>query len=129
MPIVVPVNQGIDEALTSAIELAQRQDHKLIALLHRPLHECDQDFVDQEIDALTDQLDAADIAFSIEVRVGEKDLATHISELVTEEKADLVVVSLARKPVNGKLLLGSQIQKLLVECPCSVLVVREKVNV
>ncbi|MDF2419986.1 universal stress protein [Trueperella pyogenes] len=129
MPIVVPVNQGIDEALTSAIELAQRQDHKLIALLHRPLHECDQDFVDQEIDALTDQLDAADIAFSIEVRVGEKDLATHISELVTKEKADLVVVSLARKPVNGKLLLGSQIQKLLVECPCSVLVVREKVNV
>ncbi|MEW6933378.1 universal stress protein [Trueperella pyogenes] len=129
MPIVVPVNQGIDEALTSAIELAQRQDHKLIALLHRPLHEYDQDFVDQEIDVLTDQLDAADIAFSIEVRVGEKDLATHISELVTKEKADLVVVSLARKPVNGKLLLGSQIQKLLVECPCSVLVVREKVNV
>ncbi|MEW6896870.1 universal stress protein [Trueperella pyogenes] len=129
MPIVVPVNQGIDEALTSAIELAQRQDHKLIALLHRPLYEYDQDFVDQEIDALTDQLDAADIAFSIEVRVGEKDLATHISELVTKEKADLVVVSLARKPVNGKLLLGSQIQKLLVECPCSVLVVREKVNV
>lgn len=126
MPVIVPVSRGErDDALASAIDLCRREDRLLIALLHRPLGHFDQESIDAEVDELTDRLDSADIGFRIEVRLDEKDLAWQISDLA-QDASSLVVVSLAHKPAGGKLILGSQIQKLLLECPCSVLVVREQ---
>ena len=126
MAVIVPVSHGgRDDALSSAIRLCRREDQPLIALLRRPIGEFEQEEIDSEIDELTDRLDGADIGFRIDVRVDETDLATQISELAREESS-FVVVSLAHKPAGGKLRLGSQIQKLLLEGPCSVLVVREQ---
>ncbi|QTG76278.1 universal stress protein [Trueperella pecoris] len=127
MPVVVPVTPGArDDALVAAIDLCQRQERPLVVLLRRPVSEFHQETVDAEIDDLTELLERVDIAFSIEVRLGEEELATHIANVVTQTKASLVVVSLAKRPVNGRLRLGSQIQKLLLESQCAVLVVPER---
>ncbi|MDP9807116.1 nucleotide-binding universal stress UspA family protein [Trueperella bonasi] len=126
MTVVVPVlDDAKDEALRVAIQIARRESMPLVALLNRPVSEFDQESVDAEIDALSDRLDREDIAYSTEVRLASQDLGASLAEVATHVEASIVVVSLAQRPTNGKLLLGSQIQRLLVESPCSVLVVRE----
>ncbi|WP_394262561.1 universal stress protein [Trueperella sp.] len=127
MKVVVPiVGETNDEALSVAIKIARQQEMTLVAMLSRPVSEFDQESVDDEIDALCDRLDNEDIAYSTEVRLGEEDLGLAVAKVAADVEASLVVVSLAQPPTNGKLLLGSQIQRLLVGSPCSVLVVREK---
>lgn len=127
MKVVVPiVGETNDEALSVAIKIARQQEMTLVAMLSRPVSEFDQESVDDEIDALCDRLDNEDIAYSTEVRLGEEDLGLAVAKVAADVEASLVVVSLAQPPTNVKLLLGSQIQRLLVGSPCSVLVVREK---
>ncbi len=127
MTIVVPVIAGskANYALSRAVKYARRTDGQLIAVLSRPHTEYSQDDIDSEIDTLTDYLDNEDIAFRIETRVDEEELASQLCEVAAERNAEVVMVSLALKPANGKLNLGSQVQRLLLEAPCDVLVLRE----
>ena len=125
MSVIVPVNPaGSEAALSAAISLAQERDYKLVAVLRRPISEFDQENVDIEIDELTDKLEAADIAFKIEVCLGNAEIADHIIDLATTHQASMIVVSLDQRPASGKLILGNQIQKLLVDSTCDVLIVR-----
>lgn len=126
MTVVVPlIRDANDDALSTAIKIARQQDMTLVAILSRPVSEFDQISIDEEIDALSDRLDREDIAYSMEVRLGEDELGVATAEVAADVDASLVVVSLAKRPANGKLLLGSQIQRVLVDTPCSVLVVPE----
>lgn len=126
MAVIVPIiRESNDDALEAAIQIAKSQDVPLVAVLSRPVEEFDEQKLSEEIDALSDRLDREDIAYSTEVRLGEEGIAKAIAEAASDVDASLVVVSLAQRPANGKLLLGSQIQRLLVDSPCSVLVVRQ----
>ncbi|MFP7696059.1 universal stress protein [Trueperella sp. LYQ143] len=129
MPVIVPIVPGQQVTLEKAIEVCRKYDSTLIALLYRPAKDYDAIDVDQEVDALTDVLEEADIAFSVEVRFADGELSEHISQLVEERQAELVVVGLARRPANGKIVLGSQIQRLLTDVDCAVLVVRDALDV
>lgn len=127
MTIVVPVHPGDSEnaALKRGVTYASITDSLLIALLSRPLGDFSQDEIDREVDTLTDYLDSCDIRFKIETRLEHGDVAAQLCEIAAEKEADTVLVSLALKPTSGKMTLGSQVQRLLLEAPCDVLVVRD----
>ncbi|VEI12521.1 universal stress protein [Trueperella bialowiezensis] len=124
MAIIVPMMKS-EHALHAGIDIARRRHDTLVALFIRPVAHSDQHLVDEEVDGLAQRLDQADIAFRVEVRLTDSEPSRIISDVAQEFDAGLVVVSAAAGQSHGKYMLGTQIQKLLIECPCSVLVVRE----
>ncbi|MCI9887813.1 universal stress protein [Micrococcales bacterium 31B] len=56
--------------------------------------------------------------------VAEWDLTENILHAATEESADLIVVGIRKRSKVGKLNLGSNMQKLLLQSPCEVLAVK-----
>ena len=128
MSIIVPVTYGKHEsyALSRAVQCAAARNEKLVAVLSRPRVDFTQEAIDYEVDMLSDALDEADIDFRVETRLDSDDIATHLIDAATAHDADLILVSLAHKPANGRLNLGTIVQKLLVEAPCDVLVAREE---
>lgn len=127
MAIILPVTYGNYEsyALRRGVEYASARDDKLVVVLSRQREDFTQEAIDHEVDVLFDILDEADIDFRVETRLDSDDIATHLIEAAAAHKAELILVSLALKPANGKLNLGSLVQKLLIEAPCDVLVARE----
>lgn len=126
MTIVVPVSNGASgAALDAAIELCRAQGDSLHAVFHNSDPEVDQSEIDRVEDELYERLESEPFAFVVDVQFGGGIAAT-ITRIAEETDARMVVVSLARRPANGRLTLGNQIQQLLVDSPCPVLVVREE---
>lgn len=126
MAIVVPIVPDASEhALRTAVDICRITDQPLVALFASPVSATNQDELDAQVDAMSDLLDQEDIAYSIEVRLDDAELASIISDVAAQVEASLVVVSAAQRLVGSKLLLGAQLQRLLVDSPCSILVVRE----
>lgn len=126
MAIVVPIPSGMpaDRILNRAIEIATQGDFPIVGLLVRSLAEQSQHEIDDEIDQLSDLLEKTDLAFRFETRVDGGELAGHLCDVAQEHNAELIIVSLPPKPANASVHLGDQVQKLLVDAPCEVLVVR-----
>ena len=66
----------------------------------------------------------AGVDFSIRQEVRGKDAAEEIVDLLHEVKADLCVIGIRRRSSVGKLLLGSNAHRVLMEAPCRVLSVK-----
>jgi nucleotide-binding universal stress UspA family protein len=66
----------------------------------------------------------AGVDFSIRQEVRGKDAAEEIVNLLHEVKADLCVIGIRRRSSVGKLLLGSNAHRVLMEAPCRVLSVK-----
>ncbi|WP_216452405.1 universal stress protein [Arcanobacterium phocae] len=130
MSIVVPVGRGdrFNPILRRGITLAQNHDTSLVVLFSCVLDECSQDEIDTNVDLITDKLEQVDIAFDIVTRLDGVDLATQIRETALAHDASLIIISLAPKPSHGSYQLGSQIQKLLVDAPCELLIMRDAVS-
>ena len=56
--------------------------------------------------------------------VHKKDPAEVLVELAEETNAELIVIGVRRRTPVGKLLLGSQAQKVLLDAECPVLAVK-----
>lgn len=130
MSILVPITFGKhdDRALTRAVTYAQGTSQKLHALVSRSLDEFTQEQIDAEIDELSDALDEANIPFKVITRVDNEELGKQLCEVALEAKISTIFVSLATKPINGSYTLGHQVQRLLLESPCDVLVVRDEIH-
>lgn len=130
MSVVVPIVQGnsCNQIINRAIAFAESHDVPVVVLLSTSLDTTTQDDIDDEIDRLTDLLDEKDVAFRIVTRLDSADLATKIRETAIESEASIIIISLAPKPHHGSYQLGHQVQKLLVDAPCEVLVMRDTAN-
>lgn len=109
--------------LTAAIE-ATGEDDQIIAVLHRPVADGNEDDVDDEIDVLTDFLATTERKFRVLPVITGEDLSATLCQIAADPQVRLVVVEIAQQPPQGRNLLGSQAQRLILECPCSVLVAR-----
>ena len=121
----IPAPEGI-AALNQAVSLAKLLDAQVAVLnTGRNGNYADPVFAEeQDIDAVSAQLDEAGIAHSIRRPVDDTSAADALLGAAEELKADLIVIGIRRRSPVGKLVTGSTAQTVLLEADCPVLAVK-----
>lgn len=81
---------------------------------------------DKEMQAVVDKAKAAGIEPEVRQLVRGFEASEDLIHLVEEVDADLIVIGLRRRSPVGKLILGSNAQRILLDAPCPVLAVKAK---
>jgi len=79
---------------------------------------------EEELAEVRAQLERDGVRFQIRQLVRGKDPAEDLIAVAEEIKADFIVIGLRRRTPVGKLILGSNAQRILLEAPCPVLAVK-----
>ena len=123
----VPKSEG-RAALRCGAEEAQLRKAKLVVVnSHRGGRDFDrEDAVETEaqLQEVRDELDAAGVEHEIRQLVRGMDPAEDLIKVAAEVGADFIVIGLRRRTPVGKLILGSNAQRILLEAPCPVLAVK-----
>lgn len=69
-------------------------------------------------------LDASGVQYRVHPRSESADPAEDIISMAGSTEADLIVIGLRRRTPVGKLILGSNAQRILLDAPCPVLAVK-----
>jgi nucleotide-binding universal stress UspA family protein len=80
--------------------------------------------LDHQLDDLRTELTAAGIDHEVRQLVRGQDPAEDLISVATEVNADFIVIGLRRRSPVGKLILGSNAQRVLLDAPCPVLAVK-----
>ncbi len=81
----------------------------------------------EDLAGVRTQLEASGVAFELEQRISGRDGADDVVAAAEERAATLVVIGLRRRTPTGKLLFGSDAQRILLEVRCPVLAVKADV--
>ncbi len=123
----VPKAEG-RAALRRAAEEAKLRDMRLVVVnSHRGGREFDdQDAVQSEaqLEEVRSELRSAGVEFEVRQLVRGLDPADDLVNVATEVAADIIVIGLRRRSPVGKLILGSNAQRVLLDAPCPVLAVK-----
>ena len=123
----VPKAEG-RAALRRAVEEAQLRKAKLVIVnSHRGGREFDQDDAletEAQLQEVRDQLKESGVEHEIRQLVRGMDAAEDLISVAEEVSADFVVIGLWRRTPVGKLILGSNTQRVLLDATCSVLAVK-----
>lgn len=113
-------------ALTTAVSEAQLRGQPLLVInSSRGDAYADPGFAHQaDWDWVQATLDEAGVDFSVRQEMRGKDPSEEIIEVCTEVGASLCVIGLRRRSQVGKMLLGSNAHRILMDSPCPVLSVR-----
>lgn len=102
-------------ALSRAIEEAKLRSARLIVVHTSP---------DHEVAELNAQLASAGVAYEVAVPSDELDPAEELIAAADRTGALFIVIGLRRRSPVGKLLLGSNAQRVLLDASCPVLAVK-----
>jgi nucleotide-binding universal stress UspA family protein len=123
----VPKPEG-RAALSRATEEAQLRSARLVVVnSHRGGREFDgDDAIDTEkdLDQVRRELEEAGVEHEIRSLVRGMDPADDLVNVATEVGAEFIVIGLRRRTPVGKLILGSNAQRVLLDAPCPVLAVK-----
>ena len=121
----VPTAEG-DAALGTAIREASSRQVPLIVIISERGHRFGTDPVELQAgaDDVRRQLEATGLRFDVRQTTRGRDVAEDIVDAATAEDAQLIVIGLRRRSPLGKLLLGSNAQRILLDAPCPVLAVK-----
>jgi nucleotide-binding universal stress UspA family protein len=111
-------------ALDAAVTEARRRDSRLVVVLARRSQGEESSTLEAEADTVRDLLDDADIAYDIRQLRRSEDVAESLVATAEEVGAELIVIGLRRRSPVGKLILGSNAQRILLDAPCPVLAVK-----
>ncbi len=121
----VPTPEG-DAALDAGIREARLRDE--------PLHVVNTSRGDSYVDANFASADAlaavrarlaqSGLVHEIEQQVGRHDASDELVEIADRVHASLLVIGLRRRSPTGKLITGSQAQRILLDAHCPVLAVK-----
>src|ERR1700710_201065 len=121
----VPTPEG-EAALTAAIAEAQRREeplHVLNSSRGDPL--ADSNFVQESaLDELRKRLAESGVVFEVEQLVRGHEASEELVEAADRLKASLLVIGLRRRTPTGKLITGSQAQRIRLAANCPVLAVK-----
>ncbi len=121
----VPTPEG-EAALEAAIVEARRREEPLhVVNTSRGDAFVDSHFASEQ--ALADvraRLQAAGIVHEVEQQVRGRDAAEEVVEAADRVKASLLVIGMRRRTPTGKLITGSQAQRILLDAHCPVLAVK-----
>lgn len=82
-----------------------------------------------DLDDVRRQLSEARVDAEVRALVRGLEPAEDLISVATESGADLIVIGLRRRSPVGKLLLGSNAQRILLDAPCPVLAVKAAAGV
>jgi nucleotide-binding universal stress UspA family protein len=122
----VPKPEG-EAALRLAAEEAQLRGASLVVVSsHRGRDLNDEESVRSEahLDAVREQLATAGIEHEVRHLVRGLDPAEDLVSVAEEVSADIIIIGLRRRSPVGKLILGSNAQRVLLDAPCPVLAVK-----
>jgi nucleotide-binding universal stress UspA family protein len=123
----VPKPEG-RAALRRGAEEARLRNAKLVVVnSHRGGREFSaEDAADTEtqLQEVRDELSAAGVEHEIRQLVRGMDPAEDLINVATDVAAEFIVIGLRRRTPVGKLILGSNAQRILLDAPCPVLAVK-----
>ena len=123
----VPKPEG-RAALRRAAEEAQLRDAKLVVVnSHRGGRSYDAEESAENEAALAEvreQLDTTGVGYELRQLVRGLDPAEDMIAVAEQVKAEFIVIGLRRRSPVGKLILGSNAQRILLDAPCPVLAVK-----
>jgi nucleotide-binding universal stress UspA family protein len=79
---------------------------------------------EEELAAVRGELDLDGVDYEVRQLVRGLDPADDLISVAEEVAADVIVIGLRRRSPVGKLILGSNAQRILLEAPCPVLAVK-----
>lgn len=79
---------------------------------------------EQEIERQAAELRGMGLEVEVRQLVRGNDPAEDLIDVASESDADLIVIGLRRRTPVGKLILGSNAQRILLDAPCAVLAVK-----
>lgn len=121
----IPSPEG-EAALTAAIDEAARRNEP-VRVLNVGQDDASRDdrFLDDvRVNRLRERFGAAGVAIEMQQLVRGKEPAEEIVTVADELDASLIVIGLRRRTPTGKLLFGSQAQRILLDARCPVLSVK-----
>jgi nucleotide-binding universal stress UspA family protein len=123
----VPKAEG-EAALARAIDEATLRGSKLVVVnSHRGGSEFDAGAstqTDREMDAVRRRLEQAGVPFEVRQLVRGLEPAEDLISIAESSGAELIVIGLRRRSPVGKLILGSNAQRILLDAHCPVLAVK-----
>ncbi|PZF79251.1 universal stress protein [Jiangella anatolica] len=123
----VPKAEG-RAALRRAAEEARLRGARLIVVNSarggRDFDDDDAVRADAELATVSQQLKDAGIEAEVRQLVRGMDVAEDLIAVAEENTADFIVIGLRRRSPVGKLILGSNAQRILLDAPCPVLAVK-----
>ena len=123
----VPKPEG-HAALRRAAEEARLRDARLVVVnSHRGGREFDSgDALEsqEDLEAIRSELREAGVEHEVRQLVRGMDPADDLVNVAAEVSAEFIVIGLRRRSPVGKLILGSNAQRVLLDAPCPVLAVK-----
>ena len=123
----VPKPEG-EAALSRAIEEAKLRGTKLVVVnSHRGGQEFDAEAArkaEADMEAVRARLEEAGVAYDVRQLVRGFEPAEDLISLAEASSAELIVIGLRRRSPVGKLILGSNAQRILLDASCPVLAVK-----
>lgn len=115
-----------DAALEAAVAQAQARDVALVVILSERGHRFGTDPAElqAQADEVRRRLDETGLRYDVRLTSRGRDVAEDIIAAATAEGGELIVIGLRRRSPVGKLLLGSNAQRILLDAPCPVLAVK-----
>jgi nucleotide-binding universal stress UspA family protein len=102
-------------ALQRAVVEAQLRNARLVIVHTSP---------EPEVDELHDELDAVGVSYEVKQAADALDPAEELINTAEASQAEFIVIGLRRRSPVGKLLLGSNAQRVLLDASCPVLAVK-----
>ena len=121
----VPTPEG-EAALTAAISEAQLREEPLhIVNTSRGDSLIDSRFASGEaLAGIRSRLDESGVVYEVDQHVGGSEASDELVDIAERLRASLIVIGLRRRSPTGKLLTGSQAQRILLDATCPVLAVK-----
>ncbi len=121
----VPTKEG-RAALARAVEEAKGRGSRLVVInSHRGgLDEEAAREAESELEGAAEEMKAAGAEVEVRQLVRGNEPAEDLIAVANETGADLIVIGLRRRTPVGKLILGSNAQRILLDAPCAVLAVK-----
>ncbi len=123
----VPKAEG-KAALSRAVEEAKLRSLKLVVVNSnrggRELSDSENSEIEQQLDQVRDELKDSGVEHEVRHFVRGLEPAEDLISIAGEVEAELIVIGLRRRTPVGKLILGSNAQKILLDATCPVLAVK-----
>ena len=132
MPVVVgyvPTPEGRAALYRAAEECRLRKTRLVVINSNRGGKDLDAEEAaryETELDEVRRRLDDAGVAHEVRQLVRGMEPAEDLISVAEEVSADFIVIGLRRRTPVGKLILGSNAQRILLDAPCPVLAVKAR---
>jgi nucleotide-binding universal stress UspA family protein len=123
----IPRDEGL-AAVEYATDVAVRES-ATVTIVNSGVHGNDHDpsFAPaSDLDAISERITGRDVGVEIRQPVGADLPPEEILKAAAEVQADLIVIGLRRRPLVGKIFLGSTVQHVIVEAECPVITVKQR---